>query len=58
LDLVPVLKAGTITVRGVNIQPLANANQIQWTVDKSRSISIFVPNEINDVKIELLIVLR
>jgi hypothetical protein len=33
-DLLTVLKAGTITVRGVNIQPLANANQIQWVLQR------------------------
>jgi hypothetical protein len=33
-DFLTVLKAGTITVREVNIQPLASANQIQWVLQR------------------------
>jgi hypothetical protein len=34
-DLVAVLlNSGTVIVRGINIQPAANANQVQWQMDR------------------------
>jgi hypothetical protein len=33
-DLVSVLKAGTITVKGINIQPAGSDNNVQWLLER------------------------